>query len=284
MPISFTCPHCGATTNVADEYAGQTGPCDSCGKTITVPPIRIRTGGVSAEHCGLTLAFVGLALLALVAALLLAPAFPGVRKRRRSPCSNNLKQMGLALHSYHDVWNCLPPAHVADEQGRPMHSWRVLILPYLDQQALYELYDFDQPWDSPNNREVAQQMPSVFRCPEDRFAGPTDTSYVTLVGPGALCEGTTPTTFADVTDGSSNTLAVVEMSDSGILWTEPRDLDAEQMRFTINAPGGVGIRSNHPGGAEALMLDGSVRFLCDEISSDQLNALITRAGAEPLEF
>ena len=98
MPIPFTCPHCGVTTEVADEYAGQTGPCASCGKTITVPPIGGRMGRASAEHCGLTLVFVGFALAALVAMLLVAPAFQGVRKGRRSPCSNNLKQIGLALH------------------------------------------------------------------------------------------------------------------------------------------------------------------------------------------
>ena len=281
MPIPFTCPHCGVTTEVADEYAGQTGPCASCGKTITVPPIGGRMGRASAEHCGLTLVFVGFALAALVAMLLVAPAFQGVRKGRRSPCSNNLKQIGLALHMYHDEWKCLPPAYVADEQGRPMHSWRVLILPYVEQQALYEQYDFDQPWDSPHNLEVARQMPNVFHCPKDQQTGPADTSYVMPVGPGALCDGATPTTFADVTDGTSNTLAVVEMSDSGILWTEPQDLDVAAMTFTINAPGGVGLRSAHPGGANVLLLDASVRYLSEQIPAEYLHALVTRAGGEP---
>jgi prepilin-type processing-associated H-X9-DG protein len=91
----------------------------------------------------------------------------------------------------------------------------------------------------------------------------------------------TPTTFADVTDGTSNTLAVVEMSDSAILWTEPRDLDVWQMSLAINAPGGVAIRSNHPGGANVLMLDGSVHFLSEQVPAEHLKALVTRAGNKP---
>jgi len=176
---------------------------------------------------------------------LLLPAFRVVRSNGPYACANNLKQIGLALHMYHDEWKCLPPAYVADEQGRPMHSWRVLVLPYMEQRVLYEQYDFDEPWNSPHNLEVARQIPSVIRCPRDRQAGPTDTSYVMLVGPEALCEGAMPTTFADVTDGTSNTIAVVEMSGSGILWSEPEDLNAE------------------------------------EIPPEHLKALVTRAGGEP---
>src|SRR5204863_151662 len=74
---------------------------------------------------------------------------------RRSNCKGELKQIGLALLNYREVYGCFPPAFIADESGRPMHSWRVLILPYIDHVSLYYEYRFDEPWDGPNNRKLS---------------------------------------------------------------------------------------------------------------------------------
>src|SRR6056297_1698819 len=113
-------------------------------------------------------------IVIIILAILVALLLPGVRTTRgtarRSACKNNLKQIGLALHNYHDTYGSLPPAYTVDEQGRKLHSWRTLILPFLEEQALYEQIDLSQPWDSPANAAAFETIPIVYRCPE--FDGP----------------------------------------------------------------------------------------------------------------
>src|SRR5262245_52749889 len=110
-------------------------------------------------------ALVLVGILALVAALLLPAPRQAREAARRMQCSNHLKEIGLALQNYHDVYQSFPPAYVANGEGRPMHSWRVLILPYLGHKALYDQYHFDEPWDGPNNSQLHKEKVSVFCCP-----------------------------------------------------------------------------------------------------------------------
>src|SRR6516165_2689000 len=98
------------------------------------------------------------------------------RPAKRGQCKNNLMNIGLALHNYHDQFGSFPPACVADENGRPMHSWRVLILPFLDQTPLYNQYRFDEPWDGPNNKKLADTILAVYNCPSDDHGGPGNAS------------------------------------------------------------------------------------------------------------
>jgi len=290
MPIAFTCPHCGLQTNVADEYAGQTGPCAGCGKSITVPsPAQPAPYGPPPAKRPTPVALI--VVLSLVVLLfcsglpiaLLLPAVQAAREAaRRTQCSNNLKQLALAMHNYHDAYGCFPPAYVADENGRPMHSWRVLLLPYLEQQALYERYHFDEPWDSPANLALAQTVIETFRCPSDAVGSGPETNYVMITGPGTLYDGDEPTSFRKITDGTSNTIMIVEVAGSGINWLEPRDLDVQQLPSQINAPGGQGIQSSHPGGANVAFCDGSVRFLSETIDPRTLQNLITIDDGNPV--
>ena len=98
--------------------------------------------------------------------------------------------MGVALLTYHDTYGSFPPAYIADDQGRPMHSWRVLILPYLEEKSLYDRYDFSEPWDGPDNSQLAAEMPKVYRCRSDSCSlSPTDTSYLAVVGDGTIWPG-----------------------------------------------------------------------------------------------
>jgi hypothetical protein len=201
----------------------------------------------------------------------------------RSYCSNNLQQIAIALHNYHDTYGSLPPAYIADESGRPMHSWRVLILPFLEEKALYDQYRFDEPWDGPNNRQLEAYMPRIFRCPSDPGAKPdsTLTSYLAVVGPGTAWPGEKSRTFRDIKDGTSQTLLVVESHNSGIHWMEPRDLHTGQMAREINPTHGQGICSCHPECAGVAFVDTSVRFLeAKEVSHTALDALLTIAGDE----
>ena len=115
-----------------------------------------------------------------------------------------------------------------------MHSWRVLLLPYMEQTAFYNRYKFNEPWNGPNNITLLNSMPSTFACPS-RFSQPTNlTSYVAVTGPGTMFPGTESTKFDDVTDGTSNTLMILEVSNANIPWTAPVDLDVRTMSFQIN--------------------------------------------------
>src|SRR5262249_38706201 len=164
----------------------------------------------------------------------------------RMQCSNHLKQIGLALQNYHDVYGSFPPAYIADADGKPMHSWRVLILPFAEQKPLYDAYRLDEPWDGPNNRKLHNQYPACFFCPTCYGKQPLgETNYVAVVGPGTVWPNDKCIQMSDVKDGTSNTILVVELANSGIHWMEPRDLHVNQMPMAVNAQRGQGISSPH---------------------------------------
>jgi hypothetical protein len=202
----------------------------------------------------------------------------------RGMCSNNLKQIAIALHNYHNTYGSFPPAYVADNNGRPMYSWRVLILPFIEEQALYDQYRFDEPWDGPHNRTLADSMPSVYRCPSEPRTNPpsTMTSYLAVVGPETVWPGGKARSIRDVKDGTSQTLLIVESHGSGIHWMEPRDLHTGQIAREINPAHGQGICSCHPDCAGVAFVDASVRFLeaGKKMSRSDLGALLTIAGGE----
>jgi prepilin-type processing-associated H-X9-DG protein len=224
----------------------------------------------------------GLGVLAICVGLpagLLVPAVQQAREAaRRTQCMNNLKQIGLALLNYHDQNGAFPPAFVPDKDGKPMHSWRVLILPYLDQAELYKEYKFDEPWDGPSNSRLLARMPPVYSCPSHVTSGVnTNTSYAGVFGEHCVFRGSGPVKFTAITDGTSNTLLVGEVAKSNIPWMKPEDIDVT-MHATIGPAGGFG--SDHVGGASFLMCDGSVRFLPTGINPQTLQALFTRDGNE----
>ena len=190
---------------------------------------------------------------------------------RRSQCKNNLKQIGLALHNYNEVFGSFPPAFVADENGKPMYSWRVLILPYLDHQPLYEQYDLSQPWDSPANKEVLDNMPPVFGCPSSPIGNTTN--YAGVFGPNCVFTGAEVIKLRDITDGASNTLIVGEVESSDIPWTKPEDIDITK-HPGLSDP--AGFNSSHVGGAHFLLCDGQVRFVSEQIKQETLQNLFIR--------
>jgi prepilin-type processing-associated H-X9-DG protein len=206
---------------------------------------------------------------------------------RRGLCKNNLKDIGLALHNYHEQYGCFPPAYVADEQGRPMHSWRVLLLPFLDQSPLYSEYHFDEPWNGPHNSTLADRIVDVYSCPSEDFekGSPEShfTSYVAVVGPQTAWPGASSTRIRDFADGPAYIVHVVETANSGIHWMEPRDLNVVQMSPVINASAGQGISSRHPGGAQVLLGDGAARFLPDQMSPIWLQSILAINDGRAIE-
>ncbi len=206
--------------------------------------------------------------------VLIIPAVQAPQHVSRPRCANELKYLALGLLEYADAHTCFPPAYVADEQGRPMHSWRVHILPYIEEKALYAQYDFSEPWDGPHNRLLASRMPRGFHCPRDGPEGGTTTSYVAVVGPETVWPGSDSMPLRMIKDGMSNTIILVEVANSGINWMEPRDLPFSAVARGINSP--------HPGGFHVAFADGSARSISSSISRAVLEALFTRAGGEPI--
>ncbi len=298
MPISFVCPHCGTSTEVDDQYAGSSGPCATCGRTIDIPPLETATApgagrasetarrAVGRMSVG-TICLIALGVVAaggcviLLLAALLFPAFQAAGDaRRKATCQANLRQIGAALLSYEADHGSFPPAYVTDANGTPMHSWRVLILPYLGEDLLYEQYDFDEPWDGPSNITLTNRMPACFGCPSDPQTASQETSYMVIVGPRTVFPGAEAAGRGQCRDGPGVTLCVVEVANSSVVWTEPVDLNAEKMLFEITAGGMQEMGSKHPGGANSLFCDGSVLFLPDTTSAEELEALSTRDGRE----
>jgi hypothetical protein len=208
----------------------------------------------------------------------LALFLPAVRSAReaarRAQCTNNLKQIGAAMHSYHDANGCLPSAAIIDKDGKPLLSWRVTILPYLEYgDPIYAQFHLDEPWDSPHNHALLERMPSIYACPSDRTLKPGMTGYQAAIGPDAAF---TPEfkhlTLKDFPDGVSNTIVVVEAKPS-VPWTKPDDI-----RVDMNLPqAGLGNpHGYHINGFNALFVDCSVRFIKNSIAPLVLRALLTR--------
>ncbi|MEX1041953.1 MAG: DUF1559 domain-containing protein [Pirellulaceae bacterium] len=181
---------------------------------------------------------------------------------RRMASANNLKHIGLALHNYHDTYSTFPSAYIPDENGKPMHSWRVLILPFFDGRnsdttSLHQAYDFDKPWDHPDNLKVAEQMPSVYASPhypEHRKQGLT--TYLAISSEGTVLGTTKPSTFREITDGTSQTLMVIELLNRPVAWTEPVDISPDTILAQY-----ARLADTVQHGNQVLLADGSVRFI-----------------------
>jgi hypothetical protein len=183
----------------------------------------------------------------------------------------------MAIAYYYDDKGHYPPAYVADEQGRPMHSWRVLILPYLGYDELYRQYDFSESWDGPKNRQLALKMPRVFAFSQDDRPGNTTTNYLAVVGPETVWPGSATITPEAIADGLANTILIVENRGAGVPWMEPRDLSLAELDFVVNSPGGISGPYVEPAVA---MVDTSLNRLQRNIRRETLRALLTAKGGE----
>ncbi|MCA9265131.1 MAG: DUF1559 domain-containing protein, partial [Planctomycetales bacterium] len=266
MPIPFTCPHCEAYTEVGEQYAGQTGPCATCGKTVTIPSLSGNASAVQARKAenastGIMLLIAVVGLIVLVGLLIggagLLRILPNLQANssanRTAACANSLASIGRAMEKYYAEHGHYPPAYVADKNGKPMHSWRVLLLPYLDSTGLAEHYNMDEPWNSPSNLRLTREMPAVYGCPADPSgASVSDTSYVVVQGPGFIFDGEKKTKKDELKDGRNVTILVVEMANSSINWLEPIDLQADSMNWALNGDE-TSPNSAHGSGVHALL-------------------------------
>jgi hypothetical protein len=215
-----------------------------------------------------------------VAVALLLPAVQSAREAaRRAQCVNNEKQMMLAFHNFADTNGHFPRAAIVDKAGKPLLSWRVAILPYIEQNGLYEKFHLDEAWDSPHNKALLDSMPPIYRCPSIPATDKTLAYYRVFSGKGAMFEPGVDVKLNDIIDGTSNTLALAETK-VGVPWTKPEDLDFDPAEK--NPPMSFVVGSMHPGGFNAGMADGSIRFFKATMKPELMKALITRGGGEAI--
>lgn len=179
----------------------------------------------------------------------------------------------MACHNYHDDYGVFPPAYVADEHGQPIHSWRVLILEFLDNQV-YDQYDFSESWDGPNNRKLIDEIPDFYVFPGDNPQTADETNYLAVVGAETVWPGNQSSNFEEV-DNLGNTIMVVENRGSGIGWTEPRDLDFATMDFSLANDAANGISSKFDA-AGIVMVDAATRSLTRNVPPETVRAMLTR--------
>ncbi|WP_422923577.1 DUF1559 domain-containing protein [Singulisphaera sp. PoT] len=197
----------------------------------------------------------------------------------RTQSVTNLKRIGLAFHNFHAATEAFPASATRDKDGKPLLSWRVAILPYLEQAELYNQFHLDEPWDSPHNKPLLQRMPKTYELPGAR-AQAGMTFYRTFAGSHSVFDPSsgTGTTIAQVTDGTSGTVAVVEARDA-VPWTKPDaelEVDAENVNNFIASRPVSQLGGHFPGGFNMLLLDGSVRFVKETINVNTLRSLITK--------
>ena len=197
------------------------------------------------------------------------------------PSTNNLKQIGLAMWNYHDANGRFPAAYSTDKQGKPLLSWRVHLLPYLEQQVLYHEFHLDEPWDSPHNKKLIGRMPAVYRFGAPSAVDKTDadgkTRYLVPRGEATMFPGDKGVKVAEITDGTSNTVLAVEADEAhAVVWTKPEDWSYDPKKPLD------GVRNAHPDGFLVAMADGSVHFMSNTIDPTTWGALLTRSGGEPV--
>ena len=212
---------------------------------------------------------------------------------RRNVCRNNLRQIGVALYNYHDAFGSFPPAVTYDSTNRPMHSWRALILPYLDDADPALSYDLDEPWDGPNNAALADQMPRVFRCPTRAFVDDAQnvTSYVAVTGDGTVWPEEGTTSLRDMTDGSWNTILLVECDARNTAWTKPEDISFDEALDLLTDTDALTAFGHHeqdyfykyPRGRFALFCDGAAHQFSPRVSKDWWRVSLLRDDGLTIE-
>jgi hypothetical protein len=220
----------------------------------------------------------GIATSGVLVALLL-PAIQAAREAaRRTASMNNMKQIALAMHNYHDVYKSFPARAIKDKPGKPLLSWRVQVLPYIEENDLYQQFHLDEPWDSEHNRKLLAQMPAVYRNPN--LPDGTKTNYLVPVGEDTIFSGDEPARMADITDGTSRTIMLLEVdADRAVPWTKPDD-------YEVDADHPLAGLGNLRGGGIFLsgFADGSVRAISRAIDPETFLLMLKKADGQPIQI
>jgi hypothetical protein len=214
-----------------------------------------------------------------------APVWPKTAPADRARSANNLKQIALAFHNHEAAFGCFPGAAVRGKDGRALLSWRVAILPFLEEDKLYRQFRLDEAWDGPNNKKLLAKMPAVYGLPRVKLATAHATFYRVFTGPDAPFKpalerpgpGPAGPRLVAITDGTSNTLLVVEAGEA-VPWTKPDELVYDAKK-PLPKLGGL-----FPEGIHVAMMDGSVKFLSRKAPEIVLRAAITPHGGEVIDW
>ncbi|MEL6896417.1 MAG: DUF1559 domain-containing protein [Planctomycetota bacterium] len=313
MPHLYTCPECDAQTMVDDKYSGLEGKCFQCGAVIRIPhflshaaraQLVATADGDASSRRGASwlharniqvsvLSAVG--VIAVLGVMVAAFRFGGAAVANvqtaslRAQCRANIKKIATALNEYEADNGVYPPAVIFDKNGKPMHSWRVLILPYLGHKDLFDQYNFNVPWDQQTvtmpggwggSTTLDYQRPDVYRSPTS--SGFSECSYFVITGPRTVFPGKKELGRKDLTDEESKTILVAEGMRS-TLWYQPSDYDISMMKGELGTMSEKEIGGNHPDGVVVATVDGESHFLRGSTDPTRVLALMTATnGGEPL--
>ena len=279
-----------ARTSVAANVSLVLGLCFFLGFLTGVPAILV--GGYALSKIGRSggrlrgrgRAIVGIVLGIGACVLTVALLMPAVRAAneaaRRAQCTGHLKQIVMAIHNYQAAYGTLPPAAIVGKAGKPLLSWRVAILPWMEQGDLYNKFHLDEPWDSPHNLALLDARPLSYACPSHPSLARGETGYQAVVGAdAAFTPDFKPLRFEDITDGLAQTIIAGE-SRHAVPWTKPDDFPLDLASFDC---GFGSFHGTHFHGFNVMMGSGSIRFLKADIDAKTLRAMLTRAGGEPIE-
>lgn len=299
MPFQFTCPYCFKKTLVDDSVAGMTGPCVGCGKEVTVPSPRYPTTvpRIAVSDEGLTnltwvnpilklLIMVGCVGLAIAAIVWLAwPALQRYKQNRNMMLAmSSASRIAQALNNYAADHGTYPTPVVTDAAGKPLYSWRVLLLPYLGEGALYQRFNLKEAWDSPDNTYVIANLPLAYLSPNSsNMVGLAEPNYMLVTGRGTLFPSSGPLGPNSVVDAKEETILVVEVSNAAISWAQPGDINRNNMNFAAGQnAAGLKVGSEDGTDLSVAMVDGRPEMLPRNIPSSVLNSLLTPDGGEPI--
>jgi len=292
---------------VLDRYAGQTGPCAICAKTISIPGtpsgqphlgqqrIAHRTGQDQASglSLGTILAILGgsvvcFCVMLIATAVTVQVVYPSAQKMRltkiHSATLGDMEVILDALNLYHDQHGTFPPAYLPDENGKPMHSWRVLILPQLNRKDLHDQYRFDQPWNSPENIDLMSRIPEVYQ--NDVDSSTMTTRIMAVIGEKTIFPRGKSTSRSQILDDPNSVLAIVEINGPGLEWTNPSH------DYYLKNPSATNIIVGDPNDPLAVagstlsgnvgMINGDAHHLSDTTTPQLLLDFSTRSGGESL--
>jgi hypothetical protein len=198
---------------------------------------------------------------------------------QRQISMNNLRQIGIAMHNYLDTYKTFPTAASYSKKGKPLLSWRVQILPFIEQDRLYKQFHLDEPWDSEHNKKLIPLIPKTYQSGNAKLARSGKTRYLAPLGKATMFPGRKALKISDVTDGTANTIFIVEAAeDHAVIWTKPEDLPVDPKDPL------AGLVGKDQRGFLAVFADGSTRFLPAKIKPKTLWALFTRNGGEVIEL
>ncbi len=219
----------------------------------------------------------GLVCAGVLAALLL-PAVSAARDAaRHAQLSNQMKQIGIAIHNYHDTYRQFPPAVATNWEGTQTHGWRVTLLPYIEQYPLYEQWNENEAWDSAANSQLHSPMPSTYASPFDSEPDTTQSHFVAVSHPNGIMSGESGIGFANVSDGLSNTILAVYLPNRTVKWAEPSDVSLQELQSAL---GTASISDS----VILLMADLSVVRITAPMDPATVEALVTRSGNETVSL